>query len=92
MRVIGMMSGTSADGIAAALVRLEDTSPARVLAIEAVGLKSDAKEAVAFAVLAHETWNNRPSTLPPVTGMRRPVVLGSITPGKNYWRLLDEHR
>lgn len=65
-------------------------APARVCTLEEVGLGSDAKEAAAFGVLAYETWHNRPSNLPAATGARRPVVLGSITPGENYGRLLHE--
>ena len=44
------------------------------------GVDADAKEAIAFAILAYETWRRRPSNLPSATGARGPRVLGSITP------------
>jgi anhydro-N-acetylmuramic acid kinase len=43
------------------------------------GIDVDAKEAVAFAILAHETWRRRPSNLPSATGARRAVVLGKVS-------------
>ena len=43
------------------------------------GLPSEAKEAVAFAVLAYETWNRRASNVPSATGGTRPAVLGKIS-------------
>jgi N-acetylmuramic acid 6-phosphate etherase len=63
-----------------ALLRRE-LAPARVLTTAELGLPIAAKEAVAFAVMAYETWHGRPSNLPAATGARRAVVLGSITPG-----------
>jgi anhydro-N-acetylmuramic acid kinase len=43
------------------------------------GLPSEAKEAVAFAMLAYETWNRRASNVPSATGAKRGAVLGKIS-------------
>lgn len=45
------------------------------------GVDPDAKEAVAFAVLAHETVNGRAANLPSATGAKRGVVLGKVCRG-----------
>lgn len=51
---------------------------AAVRPVEHFGITAEAKEAVCFAVLAHETMAGRPTNLPGVTGARKRVVLGKI--------------
>jgi anhydro-N-acetylmuramic acid kinase len=59
----------------------ERVAPAVVLTQEDLGASNAAKEALAFAILAHETMQGRPSNVPSATGARRAVVLGKIIPG-----------
>lgn len=53
-------------------------APIPVRPIHDYGVDADAKEALCFAVLAHETMNGVPTNLPSVTGASRPAVLGKI--------------
>ncbi|MFB6247646.1 MAG: anhydro-N-acetylmuramic acid kinase [Salinibacter sp.] len=54
-------------------------SPIPVRSAAAYGLDADAKEALCFAVLAHETVNGTPTNLPSVTGASAATLLGSIS-------------
>ena len=56
-------------------------SPTPVRRSDEFGLPADAKEAMAFAVLAHETLAGRPGNLPSATGAGRAAILGKIIPG-----------
>ena len=59
--------------------RLENTfAPIPVKTVEDYGLDADAKEALCFAVLAHEAVNGTPTNLPSVTGASKPTILGKI--------------
>jgi len=53
-------------------------APVPVRPIDAYGLDADAKEALCFAVLAHETLNGVATNLPSVTGAARGTLLGKI--------------
>jgi anhydro-N-acetylmuramic acid kinase len=46
---------------------------------DAYGIPAEAKEAVAFAVLAYQSWHRAPSNIPAATGAEYPVVLGKIS-------------
>lgn len=52
---------------------------AKLRMTEELGIPSQAKEGVAFALLAWLTWNGLPGNVPTATGASRPVVLGKIT-------------
>ncbi len=43
-----------------------------------LGIDVDAKEAIAFGILAYESWHRRPANLKSATGAKRGVVLGKI--------------
>lgn len=55
-------------------------SPARLRDISDFGMTSATKEAICFAILAHETLQGVPTNVPQVTGARHATVLGKIVP------------
>jgi anhydro-N-acetylmuramic acid kinase len=59
--------------LAAALPDIE------VLPSSLLGIPEDAKEAFAFALLAYESFHQRPANLPSATGARGPAILGKIS-------------
>ncbi|PFI16756.1 anhydro-N-acetylmuramic acid kinase AnmK [Bacillus cereus] len=53
---------------------------------EELGYSSEAKEAVAFALLANETYHGNASNVPNATGAKNAVILGNISfPFPNQW-------
>ena len=51
----------------------------RVVTNEDIGLNSDAKEAIAFAIMANECIFGGSNNVPGVTGARHPVIMGKIS-------------
>ena len=49
-----------------------------VMSSDSAGISSQAKEAVAFALLAWQTWHRVPGNIPAATGASRPAILGEI--------------
>jgi anhydro-N-acetylmuramic acid kinase len=50
-----------------------------VTTTDAYGIPAEAKEAVAFAVLAFQAWHRLPGNIPSATGAARPAVLGKVS-------------
>jgi anhydro-N-acetylmuramic acid kinase len=51
---------------------------------EALGINSDAKEALTFALLDYLALHGLPGNVPACTGAQQSAVLGQIAPGQNY--------
>ena len=55
-----------------------ELAPIRVATTDSANVPIDAREAMAFAILARETWEGRPGNVPAATGAKRAVTLGKI--------------
>jgi len=53
----------------------------KVRMMEELGVPAQAKEAVAFALMAWLSWNGLPGNVPTATGAKRAVVLGKVSRG-----------
>ena len=53
----------------------------QVAPLEKVGMDAQAKEGVAFALLAWLTWNGMAGNVPAATGAKRPTILGKVSYG-----------
>jgi anhydro-N-acetylmuramic acid kinase len=53
--------------------------PVKVRMMEELGVPAQAKEGVAFALLAWLSWHGLPGNVPTATGAQRAVVLGKVT-------------
>jgi anhydro-N-acetylmuramic acid kinase len=61
--------------------RLRELLPQLAIGTTAAhGIDPDAKEAIAFAVLAHEFVQSRPASVPSATGARHSAILGKSSP------------
>ena len=75
-----ILGGGGAKNPALRRMLAERIGAGELLTHEDFGIANAAKEALAFAILAHETLRGRPSNVPSATGAKRAVVLGKIIP------------
>jgi anhydro-N-acetylmuramic acid kinase len=62
------------------LDQLKLSLPCPVNTQEDLGLRSDAKEAIAFVVLGNQFLHHRPGNVPSATGAKEALILGKLTP------------
>ncbi len=73
-----IVGGGGAHNMAMMRMLGEELPGSAIIAADDVGIPSDGKEAICFAILANEALNEVPANVPSVTGAARPVVCGAI--------------
>jgi anhydro-N-acetylmuramic acid kinase len=79
LSLIMYVGDSPADDSPQPALRMPEHSFISVTPSTGFGVPTEAKEAYAFALLAHETFHHRPSNLPSATGANRPAILGKIS-------------
>jgi anhydro-N-acetylmuramic acid kinase len=76
-----VVSGGGANNPTLMAMLRDEVAPLRISlhVSDEFGIPAEAKEAVAFALLAHETWHRRPGNVPSATGAKRAAILGKIS-------------
>ena len=67
----------------------EVLAPVPVKTHEDIGVPSEYKEAMVFALMGYLTWHNLPSTVPAFTYAKKPSISGQISPSENYRKLIS---
>lgn len=70
------------------LKRMEEMLEKKVLTQEDLGYSSDAKEAIAFAILGYLTYNQKPGNVKSATGALKSAILGDITLANDDLKLI----
>jgi anhydro-N-acetylmuramic acid kinase len=76
-----VLGGGGANNLTLRRILKERVADGEFLTHDDFGIANSAKEALAFAILAHETLAGRPGNVPGATGAKKAVVLGKIVPG-----------
>jgi anhydro-N-acetylmuramic acid kinase len=77
-----LVSGGGSKNLALMDMLSTSLAPMRVRRFDEVFFDGEAKEAVAFALLAKLFIEGRPGNVPSATGSRGPRILGKLTPGR----------
>jgi len=76
-----ILAGGGAKNVTLRKMLQNELAGSEIMTVQDLGLLAETKEALAFAILAHETLAGRPGNVPKATGAKHPVVLGKIVPG-----------